>query len=406
MDLTLRMLFPDPCSDMGISRTALSICRHVNGPGLSACMHVPTAAYAVRASFLRPSLPYIRFPVPWEPHFRPIARYARARLYRRFLGSLMPGDIAYLWSNVTMSCLNELTERGIRIIREKFNCHTAVAQRILDQAYDRLGVARSGRRIPAQVIEDERRTLAIADLVSSPSPGVTESLVQEGVPADRIVETSYGWDPRHAAARCRPLASADGVTVLFVGAVCVRKGAHLLLECWSRARVRGRLVLCGEVEPVIAELYHDELHRPDVLTLGRVKDVWPFYRSADLLVLPTLEEGSPLVCYEALASVLPMIVSPMGAGAVVRDGHEGFVLDCLDPEAWTDALRRLSADEELRRHFARAALERASEFTWERTGARRRAEFLKRLRPGAGSALPARGESMHPVSPRPACIAD
>lgn len=406
MNLMLHMLFTDPCSDMGIARTAMSICRHLNGPGLSACMHVPTAANSVRAPFLRPSLPYIRFPVPWEPHFRFIARYARARMYRRFLDSLKAGDIAYLWSDVAMSCVNDLAERDIRIIREKFNCHTAAAQRILDEAYARLGVARTLGRIPARVVEDERRTLALADLVSSPSPAVTESLIQEGVPAEKIVETSYGWDPRLTTAHRCVLPPADGVTVLFVGAVCVRKGAHFLLECWSRAGVRGRLVLCGPVEPLIAELYRDELRRPDVVTPGRVRDVWSFYRSADLLVLPTLEEGSPLVCYEALASGLPALVSPMGAGSVVRDGQEGFVLDCSDREAWTDALRRLSDDEELRRHMSGAARQRAIEFTWERTGARRRFEFLRRLRPGAESALTAPDRSMQASPPREACIPD
>jgi glycosyltransferase involved in cell wall biosynthesis len=406
MDLTLRMLFTDPCSDMGIARTAMSICRHLNGPGLSASMHVPTAAYGVRAPFLRPSLPYIRPPVPWEPHFRFIAGWARARMYRHFLHSLNGGNIAYLWSNVAMSCVDELVERNIPIIREKFNCHTATAQRILDEAYAGLGVTRAPARIPGRVIEDERRILAHADLVSSPSPGVTESLIQEGVPAERIVETSYGWDPGIPRTHPPALPATNGVTVLFVGAVCVRKGAHLLLDCWSRAQIRGRLVLCGPVEPVIADLYRDELRRHDVLTPGRVRDVWSFYRSADLLALPTLEEGSPLVCYEALASGLPAIVSPMGAGSVVRDGQEGFVLNCPDCDAWTDALRRLSNDEELRRHMSDAARQRATEFTWQRTGARRRVAFLKRLRPGAGAAPATAAHSIRAGSLRTVCIAD
>ena len=376
MKRTVRLLFSDPCSDMGIARTALSICRHLNGPELEAYMHVPTAAYAVRAPFLRPALPYIRFPVPWEPHFRLIASYARGRLYRRFHEALADGDAAYLWSNAPLPQIHDLRERGAPIIREKFNCHAATAQRILHDAYERLGVAPDARRISNAAVSYDRESLALADFVSSPSPCVTASLHAEGTPPERIIETSYGWDPRHIDVP-RPRRRAEPeLTILFVGAVCVRKGAHNLLDAWARAKIGGRLVLCGAIEPLIADRYADILNRADVLSPGRVKDVRSHYRSADVFVLPSLEEGSPLVTYEALASGLPVIVSPMGAGGVVRDGREGLIRDPDNIDAWIEALHRLAADGALRRALGGAARERAEAHTWEKVGARRRREIL------------------------------
>jgi glycosyltransferase involved in cell wall biosynthesis len=379
MSRTIRILFPDPCSDMGIARTALSTCRHLSGDGLEALMHVPTAAAAVRAPFLRPALPYVRFPIPWEPHFRLIASPARARLYRRFHAAIEGTDIAYLWSNVPLESFRRLRDRGILIIREKFNCHARVARDILAEAYARLGMACPDRRISEQTIAYERESLSMCDLISSPSPSVTDSLLAEGIPPERIVQTSYGWDRRHTSEGTRVQRGGEGVTVLFVGAVCVRKGAHILLESWARAAVRGRLILCGPVEPIIARRCADWLNRPDVVAPGRVKNMRAYYGSADLFALPSLEEGSPLVTYEALAGGLPVLVSPMGAGGVVRDNEEGFVRDPNEIESWVEALRVLADDTERRRILGEAARRRAAGFTWDRVGARRRRAFLEHL---------------------------
>jgi glycosyltransferase involved in cell wall biosynthesis len=383
MTRTIRILFPDPCSDMGIARTALSTCRHLTGDGLEALMHVPTAALAVRAPFLRPALPYVRPPIPWEPHFHLIASPARARLYRQFHAAIRDGDVAYLWSNVPLDSFGRLREHGIPIIREKFNCHAKVARDILADAYARLGAACPENRISEETIAYERQSLAMSDLISSPGPGVTDSLLAEGTPPERIVEASYGWDRRHTCDGTRPQHADEGVTVLFVGAVCVRKGAHILLESWARASVRGRLILCGPVEPIIAQRCAERLNRADVLAPGRVKDMRPYYEAADLFALPSLEEGSPLVTYEALAGGLPVLVSPMGGGGVVRDGEEGFVREPHEVDGWMEALRILAGDAELRRAFGDAARRRADEFTWERVGARRRRAFLHRLNAGS-----------------------
>jgi glycosyltransferase involved in cell wall biosynthesis len=171
--------------------------------------------------------------------------------------------------------------------------------------------------------------------------------------------------------------------VLFVGFVCVRKGAHLLLDAWQRAGIRGQLVLCGAIEPGIARHSADVLARPDVVHLPYVSDVSSVYRQADIFAFPSLEEGGPLVTYEAMAHGLAVVVSPMGAGAVLRDGIDGMILPAHDTDAWADALRRLAASPDLRSRLGASARARAAEFTWEKVAARRADSLLQRLRSGS-----------------------
>jgi glycosyltransferase involved in cell wall biosynthesis len=87
-----------------------------------------------------------------------------------------------------------------------------------------------------------------------------------------------------------------------------------------------------------------------------------------VFVFPTHEEGGPLVTYEAAACGLPSIVSPMGAGRIVRDRHEGLVVNPLDVDVLADAISMLAGSPTLRQELGSQATVRAQDFTWEKVG--------------------------------------
>ena len=72
--------------------------------------------------------------------------------------------------------------------------------------------------------------------------------------------------------------------------------------------------------------------REDVIFAGGVGDLERYYPSADILVHPTFYDACSLVVLEALASGVPVITTQYnGAGGIISDGKEGFVLE--DPTA-------------------------------------------------------------------------
>ncbi len=220
-----------------------------------------------------------------------------------------------------------LADSGSFVVREKYNCAKRYSRDILRDAYRGLG---ADDLYPAELysdtlIEEEMRSLHRADMIFCPSPMVAHSLQDCGVDEGRLAMTSYGFDPSRLDGDSKALPPADGPTFLFTGYICVRKGAHILLEAWRSANIRGRLVLLGQLEPFIAERYADILARDDVEHHAFSPDVGSYYRSADCFIFPSLEEGSPLVTYEAAYCGLPSLVTAMGAGPIVRDGIEGTV---------------------------------------------------------------------------------
>ncbi len=58
----------------------------------------------------------------------------------------------------------------------------------------------------------------------------------------------------------------DGTfTAAFVGTMDVRKGVPWLLEAWSKALIKGRLLLAGRASPEFMSTYAHLLNRPDVV---------------------------------------------------------------------------------------------------------------------------------------------
>lgn len=369
----LQSLYPSHLSGRGLSHIIMSVCRAMNVGDLKVTLTVPAASDTCRAPFVREAVPRA---LRWASYR--LLKDSRERTQRRFLRGLKRDDAAYLWPGLDVQVYEQVKRQGIVIANERINTHQATSKRILDAEYARLGWP-VGHDITDEFVRHERRILELSDFIFAPSPLVADSLVEEGVDPTKVIATSYGWDPARFGGSARALEPIDGMTVLFVGLICVRKGAHLLLKAWRASGVKGRLVLAGKMTDEIATHCAEDLNRDDVIHLGHVGDIASVYRSADVFAFPSLEEGSPLVAYEAMASRLAMLVSPMGAGGVVEDGLHGRVINPHDLEGWIAALRSLEADAALRGSYGQAARERAEHFTWEKVGIRRAEALLSRV---------------------------
>jgi glycosyltransferase involved in cell wall biosynthesis len=87
------------------------------------------------------------------------------------------------------------------------------------------------------------------------------------------------------------------------------------------------------------------------------------YAEADVLVFPSLVGGLGIVCFEAMATGLPVITSD--GDVILEDGKNGLVVPPHDIGGWCSALRRLAADRSYRLAIGAAGAERLKSFTWE-----------------------------------------
>ncbi len=365
-----------PYSGRGIGYTCKKLLEGIMGDDFEVCLNAPYLNANLATGMRHNTLAPILLSKLLYRFARPQTRRLVEKIHLSALKkSASRQTISYIWSETSPDFDLELRSLKSIIVREKFNCSKAAAKRILDDAYARLGLDPQ-HGITDDAIRLEKARLERADAIFCPAAGVDASLEEIGIPKHRRLRGSYGFDLSRVTTPAPPsLDPIDGTTYLFMGTICVRKGAHLMLRAWAKSGVNGRLVLAGALEPAIANTCRVELARPDVVRLAFTPNVAALYKSADVFVFPTLEEGDPLVIYEAAANGLAAIVSPMGAGNVVRHGVEGYVLDPYAEDDWIEAMRSLDKDADQRRRLSDAIRTKAAEFEWPRVGLQRRASL-------------------------------
>jgi glycosyltransferase involved in cell wall biosynthesis len=379
MAIQLRAILGIPYNGKAVSYTCGEILKGMLSPDFNISLIAPRLNKSIaREIKVIQALPlWARWPCPYGFVEAAAPSRIRAAVEKALSsGSGEKGGFAYLWAFESIPLIRELRRRGILTIWDKTNCHRGTVKRILDDAYARAGLA-PAHGVSAESVVHEHELLAEIDYVFCPNRLVWESLREHDVPEEKLLPASYGWSPsRFAPTAHRPRRGGE-VTFVFVGSICIRKGAHLLMDYWVRSGVKGRLLLAGRVEPAIAQLCQNLLSREEIILCGQVEDVAKVYQSADVFVFPTLEEGAPLVTYEAAGCGLPVVTTPMGAAGIIENGFNGFVIDPYDADTWVETFRRVADSEELRRRLSAKARESADRFTWAEVGARRREQLLE-----------------------------
>ncbi|MEO8361847.1 MAG: glycosyltransferase family 4 protein, partial [Vicinamibacteria bacterium] len=98
----------------------------------------------------------------------------------------------------------------------------------------------------------------------------------------------------------------------------------------------------------------------------------PFLKSA-----MTSEHTSPIKAFEAMAAGRPLLISDTEAAReIVEDGRTGLVVAPGNVDAWAQALDRVLSDRALQLTLARAAFEKATQYSWARR-AERVEDFLE-----------------------------
>jgi glycosyltransferase involved in cell wall biosynthesis len=90
-------------------------------------------------------------------------------------------------------------------------------------------------------------------------------------------------------------------------------------------------------------------------------------RNADVLILPTIEEGSALVTYEARGSGCVLLVSN-AAGAICTHGVDGLIHKVGDVAVLAEHISMLHADCEKLNRLRSVSLTTVDKLTWRFAG--------------------------------------
>ncbi len=363
---SVKILFSMPCASGGVGNACAGILSGATSDGYRTVLHVPRMDIRVaRDVAVRAVLP----PYTARLGYARLRRWIDPVLNHQFLRSVGPEDVAHIWPAAPLDVYDKLIARGVTIIGESVNTLMDFAKDILDAEYDAIGLPPS-HGITADRIRNQYERYSRCTAIYSPSQG-TESAFAGTAFQARSLPTSYGtYVPQVRPKRTQRPADAP-VRVLFGGSPNVRKGIHKVLEIWPSLPRNIELRLLGSVEASIAERYADVLNLPNVSHGGFTADLPAEYRNADLALLPSLEEGDPLMTYEVCAAGLPMIASPMGAGRIGSDTGCISLLSTGTTDELRERINTLAFDSDQRQAIADRAWDAVQDYDWSRVAERR-----------------------------------
>ncbi|MDJ0916054.1 MAG: glycosyltransferase [Desulfobacterales bacterium] len=131
----------------------------------------------------------------------------------------------------------------------------------------------------------------------------------------------------------------------------------------------------------------DEIELPDDIKVSATfvenisrKEMLPLYRSADLFVLPSMADNSPLTILEAMYCRTPVIASKVGGiPELVEHGKTGLLCSPTDSEAFADAVRYMIGHPGEAKQMAQAGYEKSERHQSYRKMLTRYENLFKRI---------------------------
>ncbi len=172
--------------------------------------------------------------------------------------------------------------------------------------------------------------------------GVNTKLVNgSGVDLKRHNKEAY---PGHAD---------DVVRFLYVGRLMAEKGTAEYLEAAGRIHKdfgdKVSVSAIGYYEDDFKEQVEKAVEKGELKMIPFNKDIHPFLKEADVIVMPSYHEGMSNVLMEASATARPVLASNIsGCREIVDDGVTGFLFEAKNADSLYTAMKKmakLSADQ-------------------------------------------------------------
>ncbi len=227
-------------------------------------------------------------------------------------------------------------------------------------------LARAGKTLEEIVAPKFYRRCEIVTLSSSSHAELVDQL---GFDQSRIHVVPPGVSPSFGPGGQK----ANVPTIVAVGRLVPVKNFDRLIKIAARVKAVVadlRLIIVGEgyERPNLERLVRDLNAESWVTLAGKVSDdeITDLYRSSWVLGSTSIREGWGMTLTEAAACGTPSVASAIsGHQDAARDGESGIL--CEGDDQFVEAFVAMLTDDERRKRFELAALDRASELTWDAT---------------------------------------
>jgi glycosyltransferase involved in cell wall biosynthesis len=280
-------------------------------------------------------------------------------------------DVVHVWPCAALETIKTAKRLGIPTVLERPNAHTRLCYEVVATECKRVGIQTPhGDYQPSEVVlAREEAEFEATDFLLCASEFAARSFTDRGFPQAKILRHQYGFDESEYFPEAALREPGKRFTALFVGVDAVRKGLHLATEAWlaSPAAKDGTFFIAGELTQEYKERFARDLSNSSIVQLGHRRDVPRLMQSADVLLMPSIEEGFALVCAEAIgAGCVPLASN--ACTEMCRHMENALVHNVGDVETLRRHITDLYDRPDLLAKLRAGALHSRMEWTWAEAG--------------------------------------
>jgi UDP-glucose:(heptosyl)LPS alpha-1,3-glucosyltransferase len=314
------------------------------------------------------SVRFHRVPGPRRPFllFYPWFMLVGSLAVRRWRRGVVQATGAIVWNrvdSVAIHCCHQVYRAAPTRSSRLFRLNVALGglvKRVAERAF-----VRANRRATFVCVSE-----GVADEMRDHHPTIRHRVVtiHNGVDTHAFAPGAHA--ERALALRASLGISQQRLVAVFVAREWGHKGLRAAIEALSSAPAWD-LVVAGDGDRASYQRLADSLGVAGAVHwLGVTREIPVVYGLADAFVLPSSYETFSLVTFEAAASGLPVLATPVsGVLELIRDGENGFLISAEAPTI-AARLNELAGDPGLRARLGAAARQSALGFTWEDAVAR------------------------------------
>ena len=261
--------------------------------------------------------------------------------------------------------LKEIKKLGVKLIYS----HT-IAKKFSTKVFVKLMQKWTIKQVLKQYDHIIVQSQVLKELISETNPDSTISVIPNGVDIEKFSPVKNQQEKNYLRTSLGlPL---DATIITLVGAIHPRKGTDLLVEAWSqlvKQYPQLNLVLIGprydqtreellEFKEKIEQAIDQSGRKSNIYFLGELKQVDLYLKASDMFVFPSEREGMPNAVLEAMATGLPIVLTPfMGLSDELGIASEQYLLAERSCNSLREKILNLIEDKNLRESLSIKARE-------------------------------------------------
>tara|TARA_B100000902_G_C27322403_1_gene925631 strand:+ start:3026 stop:4159 length:1134 start_codon:yes stop_codon:yes gene_type:complete len=237
-------------------------------------------------------------------------------------------DILYGFAGCSLICGNKIKKNGGKYYLDRACPHIEYQNNILIKESKKCDIRffSANSKILKRCLSEYLK----ADKIITPSSYTQNTFLNRGFDKSKVcIAPLIGKKEVHNL-KIKKIDETDQITFAFIGENLLRKGLLYLLEAWKKLDKNDHKLI---IRSNSLDIHHNSkiknlLDQKGIIIKEYYKDINDFYDEADVLCLPSIDEGFGMVVLEAMSNGVPSIISKnVGASDLISDKENGIIVN-------------------------------------------------------------------------------